>query len=96
MQFHLVFSGGCTFYQCNHFIQETFAGFCSYFYFDLIDNTFVPPVTDDLSPPASRITGATFTGDRTFINGGNPFNDLTIHRYNITCFANKYISFFQL
>jgi hypothetical protein len=42
----------------NHFIQKLSPGSLVTITLILSDNTLVPPVTDDLSPPASRITGA--------------------------------------
>jgi hypothetical protein len=59
----------------------------------LSDNTLVPPVTDDLSPPASRITGA-LSGNGTFIYSGQSFDDFTISR-QIACFTNKTSPFFN-
>src|SRR5437899_3355177 len=42
------------------------------------DSTRVPPVTDDRSPPDSRMTGADFAGDGRFVDRGDALDDLAV------------------
>ncbi len=47
------------------------------------ESTVVPPVTPDRSPPASRITGAGFAGDRRFIDDRGAFDHVAVARDNL-------------
>ena len=59
MQFHWVFFVAMHLQPMQSFYPEKLSPGCSgYLHYYLSINTFVPPVTEDLSPPASRITGA--------------------------------------
>lgn len=42
------------------------------------ERTFVPPVTELLSPPASRITGADSPGDGAFVDRRQALDDLAV------------------
>ena len=50
------------------------------------DRTVVPPVTAQRSPPASRMTGAEFAGDRAFVHRGDAFDDVAVRRDQIAGF----------
>ena len=49
----------------------------------LSDRTLVPPVTARRSPPASRMTGADFAGDRRFVDRRHSLDDLAVARHDI-------------
>ena len=88
-----VFCLCCTFNQCDHFIKKVSPGSVVTFTFILSDNTFVPPVTEDLSPPASRMTGADspVIADSSIV--AIPSMISPSIGYHITCFTNKHIAF---
>ena len=47
------------------------------------ESTAVPPVTEEKSPPASRITGARFAGDRGFVHRGDALDHLAVARDDV-------------
>lgn len=57
------------------------------------DKTFVPPVTELLSPPASRITGALSPVMALSSIDARPSMISSVGRNYIACFTDEYISF---
>ena len=83
------------FYQSNHLVKKALTRLLRHQYLDFIRKNFCTTsygtlVTTGLTDNRSR-----FTGNGTFVNGGQTFHNLTVGRNRISCFTNKIVTFLQ-
>ena len=90
------FLAGSTFHQCDHLIKKTFSRLSSHHHLYMIGQYFRTSCYRTLVATCLTNDRSRLTGNGTFINRSQPFNNLTVGRNHVSCLTDKHIPFLQL